>query len=278
LQSVPPHFILDLNFEAKGDQDRSPKLKLREIASELLAMKPVVRELASRISIQLASTEVELFVNQDATLTNIAEVVKGQFAAFDRNKNGYWEKDEVPEMIPGIGVSFAQLDSDSDEKVYEKELAAYLEQRVAVTRAQVRARAADQEDALFTALDTDGDGRLNTREIRLTPTRLKALDQNQDGKIQSDEIPGSMLIGFVRGNPQQDDQLLSPTALTTATVDPALPRWFRGMDANRDGEISPREFFGTKEKFSGIDKDTDGYVTIEEAKAFDAGSGATKGT
>jgi Ca2+-binding EF-hand superfamily protein len=270
LKSVTPHFVLELDFEAKEEKDRSPKLKLRQIASELMAMKPVVRELRSRISIQLPNTEVELFVNQDATLTNVAETVKAQFAAFDRNKNGYWEKDEVPEQIPGVGVSFAQLDSDKDDKVYEKEVAAYLEQRVAVTRAQVRARASDQEDALFTALDTDGDGRLNTREIRLAPSKLKTLDQNQDGKLQSDEIPGSMVIGFIRGNPQQDAQLLSSNALVAPAADASLPRWFRGMDANVDGEISPREFFGTAVKFTSIDKDADGYITIEEGKAFDA--------
>lgn len=270
LAEVPPHLILEVDFDRKSDDQPGPQLKLREIASELLALKPTIREMPSRISIQLSTTEIELFVSQDQALANVVQAAKSQFAAFDRDKNNYLEKAEVPEQVPGMDVQFEALDRDSDGKVYEADLITYLEQRSAVARAQVRARAADQEDALFTALDTDGDGRLNTREIRLCPSHLKSFDRNGDQQIQSDEIPGSMVVGLVRGNPQLDDQLFaSPAGMTQPSIEKAS-RWFRGMDANSDGEISRREFFGTQDKFEKLDADHDGYVSLEEAAAFDA--------
>jgi Ca2+-binding EF-hand superfamily protein len=131
----------------------------------------------------------------------------------------------------------------------------------------VRARAADQEDALFTALDADGDGRLNAREMRQAPAQIRAFDRNGDGKVHADEIPGSMIIAFVRGNPQQDNQLFTAPGREPIARDESLPRWFRGMDSNRDGEVSRREFFGTAEAFAKFDQDHDGFLSLQEARA-----------
>ena len=48
------------------------------------------------------------------------------------------------------------------------------------------------------------------------------------------------------------------------------PAWFRKMDVNGDGDVSRREFLGSKEDFDRIDTDHDGIITLEEAEAFDA--------
>ena len=36
------------------------------------------------------------------------------------------------------------------------------------------------------------------------------------------------------------------------------------MDANGDGEISPREFLGTKSQFDAMDANGDGLLDVEE--------------
>ena len=37
------------------------------------------------------------------------------------------------------------------------------------------------------------------------------------------------------------------------------------MDANDDGEISPREFLGKRTQFQQLDQDNDGFVEVGEA-------------
>ena len=103
--------------------------------------------------------------------------------------------------------------------------------------------------------------------MRESPALLKQMDRNADGKLQSHEIPGSMVAGFVRGNSQQDDQLFSAPAIVATPVDKSLVRWFRGMDANSDGEISRREFFGNSDQFQRLDTNGDGYIQRAEADA-----------
>jgi Ca2+-binding EF-hand superfamily protein len=272
LLEVPPHLVIEVSYNGASGQDRGPRIKLRHLSSELAVWKPSIRELPTRISLQLPDVELEFFVNEDASLTNTAQAAKAQFMALDRDKNGYLEKSEVPEQIPGTDATFESFDADGDGKVYEADVVAYLDQRNAVTRSQIRARVADQEDALFTALDTDGDGRLITREIRESPARLRALDRNGDGLLQSHEIPGSMVVGFVRGNPQQDAQLFSGPAAAPSPEDKSLPRWFRGMDANADGEISRREFFGDIEQFERLDVNRDGFISREESGDSEPGA------
>src|SRR5260221_14750681 len=45
------------------------------------------------------------------------------------------------------------------------------------------------------------------------------------------------------------------------------PLWFRKMDRNADGDVSPAEFLGTKEQFRRIDRDGDGLIDLAEAEA-----------
>ena len=43
------------------------------------------------------------------------------------------------------------------------------------------------------------------------------------------------------------------------------PAWFRAMDRNGDGVISPREFLGPPEVFRKLDLNGDGVISPEEA-------------
>jgi hypothetical protein len=48
------------------------------------------------------------------------------------------------------------------------------------------------------------------------------------------------------------------------------PAWFLKMDRNRDGDVSPREFIFSKEKFRKLDADGDGLLSADEAVKGDA--------
>ncbi len=208
-------------------------------------------------------SRLSFFVNEDPALSNARQASEAQVSRFDSDGNGYLSEEEFPTGPFGIPAPFEVIDLDGDGQLYAKELAAFSELRQAAYRGQVRARAADRRDAAFAALDVDGDGRLNAREIRRVPSRLEQLDRNQDGRLQSHELPGSMVVGFVRGNPQTDD-LLFTVPPPFAVLQARRPSWFRGMDANADLEVSVREFVGSTNQFMKLDTDGDGFISVHE--------------
>jgi Ca2+-binding EF-hand superfamily protein len=264
LATIKPHLRLRAQFGVKDEKDglRKTSLELEFIDPSIEHLVIAVRRYQKRVSIELSQVEIEFFVNEDPSLSNYEEVAKGQFTNFDTDGNGYLEEDEIPDQLPGLDLPFAGIDDDNDGKVYLEELSKFLELRQRAYRGQVRARAADQEDALFTALDTSGDGRLQTREVNAVPSLLAKMDRNKDGVLKSHEIPGSMAIGFVRGNPAQDNALYVLPIGDVRTED--MPRWFIGMDANQDGEIGALEFLGTADRFALMDKDLDGFISPSE--------------
>jgi hypothetical protein len=62
-----------------------------------------------------------------------------------------------------------------------------------------------------------------------------------------------------------------PVGMNAPAVRPARgPLWFRKMDRNGDGDVSPREFLGSRDDFRRIDTDGDGLISAEEAERYDA--------
>ena len=41
------------------------------------------------------------------------------------------------------------------------------------------------------------------------------------------------------------------------------------MDRNRDGDLSPREFLGSRAQFEKLDKDADGLIDADEAETVE---------
>ena len=50
------------------------------------------------------------------------------------------------------------------------------------------------------------------------------------------------------------------------------------MDRNRDGDVSRREWIGSKEEFDRLDLDHDGLISLEEAEKSEAAKAGGKGT
>jgi Ca2+-binding EF-hand superfamily protein len=273
LAEIEPHIKLDVQFgdwalaerpepEAPAENRRGPRLQLVSLAEELNVDVSSIAEADARIALRLADSELVFFAN-DAAGADYGAQAQAQINMYDANSDGYLVEEELPNGLPGIATSFEALDGDDDDKLYLDELTEYLRQRAGAALTQIRARAADQADALFTALDADNDGRLETRELDRAPELLLALDADGDGIVASSELPGAMAIGFVRGDPQQGDSLFVLPS-SPGEISEGAPAWFRQMDFNGDGEIAAREFLGDLDQFASLDADGDGYLSPAE--------------
>ena len=182
---------------------------------------------------------------------------------FDGDNNGYLEKDELQ---GGLTQQFELWDANNDGKVFKKEIESALELMQAPQRTQVRASVSKDGSPLFKAMDRSGDNRLSLREMKTAHERLKEFDVDSDGLITNDEIPVAMTVTFggglsgyryfVAGASRQQPR---------PTVD--APDWFLRMDRNGDGDVTLKEFPGTKADFENLDTNKDGFVEPAEAKA-----------
>ena len=264
IATVPAHIVLAVQY-GEGGSDPAPTIKFTSLHADVESQIVSCYHYPQRCSLELAKAEIEFFVNEDPSLTQSQQQSESQLKMFDSDENGYLDADEFPNNRLGADAPFEAIDSNGDGMLYVEELVQYFDLRQAAFRGQVRARTADQPDTMFTALDTDGDGLLKAREIHEATSRLRRLDRNNDRHLQSHEIPGSMVVGFVRGNPQSDGFLqVVPTAVRSNPNGADTPKWFQGMDSNGDGEISSREFIGEPTLFAAFDRDADGFLTVGE--------------
>jgi Ca2+-binding EF-hand superfamily protein len=195
-----------------------------------------------------------------------------QFRAADVQKRGYVQlKDVQQPQYQLLRTSFDFLDADEDGKVTEKEITAFADLLAGSSRSFVTFTVNDQGRALFELLDTNRDGSLGRRELRMIASRLAVLDKNKDGFITPNEIPRHFQLTVQQGG--NLNAQFAPAPVVAGPVRYATPTrgplWFRKMDLNGDGDVSRREFLGTREDFDRIDTDGDGLIDADEAERAD---------
>jgi len=155
-------------------------------------------------------------------------------AEYDRDKDGYLTKDEMPDWLH---YNFARLDTNKDGKISKEELTkgmAYLQQR---------RRASDMVIVLVEMSDCD---ECCAEELQVAYDFLHKLDKNKDGKLDADEIKAGRERIF-------SDRVAS---------------FIKRLDADKDGKISKKEARGLlKEHFDQLDKNKDGFLDKDELLA-----------
>ncbi len=208
-----------------------------------------------------------------------------QFQMVDKDDKRYITREQLADgMNPVLYQAFPVIDHDGDGRMTEEELRAWVALGTESAGCVPTVSVADNGRALFELLDANNDGRLTLREMRGAWARLAPYDHDGAGSISRDEIPQQFQLTVVEAAvdpnsfPQQMAQQQAPIA---QPAQPARiergPLWFRKMDVNGDGDVSPREFLGSLEDFKRIDTDGDGLISVEEAEAFDAMMRAKKG-
>jgi Ca2+-binding EF-hand superfamily protein len=162
-------------------------------------------------------------------------------------------------------------DRNGDGRLTLEELEAFLDLVEQGSRCQAVVLIRDEGRNLFSLLDTNRDGQLDLRELRQAGRLLSAYRRKGQDGISLGDLPRQVEIRFQQGLP---NSLLGPTpaaglgrqgkVMTHST--PRGPLWFRKMDRNKDGYVSPREFLGAPDLFRRLDKDGDGLISVEEAE------------
>jgi Ca2+-binding EF-hand superfamily protein len=203
-----------------------------------------------------------------------------QFLAIDKEDRRFITRQQCADgNNPMMYQAFPIIDADGDGRVTEQEIKAWVALATESIGSVPQISVADNGRALFEMLDVNNDGRLTLRELRGAWARLAPYDRRGEGAVARDEIPQQFQITVVEAgldpNVLQQQQALQPQAQAPAPAPGPMriergPLWFRKMDVNGDGDVSPREFLGSLEDFKRIDTDGDGLISVEEAEAFDA--------
>jgi Ca2+-binding EF-hand superfamily protein len=203
---------------------------------------------------------------------NVRTFYLQQFRTADKDRRGYVTLKEMEKMPIGqsaffLRSVFALADRDEDGKLTEKELTAWADLMGEAIGCTVSVQLSETGRGLFALLDANNDGRLSVRELRTAWDRLKVFDRDGDGRISKKELPRQFQLVLNPGPPNFNAVRPLPTNTPLPTRGPV---WFRKMDRNGDGDVSWREFLGSREDFDRIDTDGDGLISVEEAEKADA--------
>jgi Ca2+-binding EF-hand superfamily protein len=269
---------VDLTLEITLAPEASGRAAVRVDAGGALAKGTQVRRLADG-AVEFAIGQIRLDVVVDdgnAAAEEARRILEQRFKAADASKDGYLDGKELAAIdtagSPLAGLK-AVIDRDSDGKIYLKELMDFADRQQAAARARLVMTTSDQGRAIFGILDLDKDRRLGAREVMRTVDRVMSWDSSGDGRVSADEIPYHFLVRIARSGLAglTGDSVAAGVprllAATPAAGASAGPDWFQKMDRNHDGDVSRREFLGPRAQFDRLDRDNDGLIDPDEAKA-----------
>lgn len=172
-------------------------------------------------------------------------------------------------LEPLLGFPFAAIDRDQDSKASWDELTRVWQQRAEAQNALFRLQVQVDDEPLSMLLDGNGDGTISERELGEAHARLQACYYGDAtmAMLSNDQLPRWARWSLVTRSstaPSRigNGEMVAPVAEKMADH----PAWFVAQDANRDGEVSRREYLGSPQAFSQIDRDGDGFVEPSEIR------------
>ncbi|MEO2031101.1 MAG: hypothetical protein ABGZ35_03345 [Planctomycetaceae bacterium] len=203
------------------------------------------------------------------------------FAVADKDRDNLLSEEEFAEMSSSMGeaqltVDFTRADIDEDDQLSRDELVAWIETDTIAQQSQIEISVKQDGKTLFSLLDRNLDRRLAQRELQEGRAVLEQYDVNDDGQLAESELGTSYVLQIGLGKPawqRQGAQSMNMEMASTDAILPGIeslsgPQWFRRMDRNQDGDLSRREFLGTRSQFDQLDGDGDSLIGADEADAI----------
>ncbi len=294
----PEHLAaaLDINLDGRLDAgelgrftQREPDLELRwnlvaskvslEVISQTIFFRsplayPVQKSAEGYVVLDAGDVQLEIRDNPANPAMAVRPIGQIQFNQLDRDNNGYLDKTELG-RLPFLADSFAAMDRDGDGQIVKVEYDAYFELQNKSAASRVSLEVTDDGQQVLDLLDTNRDGRLTLRELRAAGRLVDTHDSNHDSAIGGSEIPRRLRFELTRGN-NVSNQFARPVVVVNSGIRQPSARggdantgslWFRKMDRNHDGDLSPREFLGPREDFDRLDQNHDGLIDSREAES-----------
>lgn len=189
-----------------------------------------------------------------------------EFRQFDSDSNGYLDNTDLYRP-PLTFVSWLRLaDRDGDGKVTAKEFTDFWELKDTIQGSVTFLQVEDQGHSLFQLLDQNDDGRLGPRELNEARARLLPSDRGR-GFLSRESLPELYRLTIGHGHLPAPAE--SPNLPPVKRLPSRGPLWFRKMDHNGDGDVSRKEWLGSRQQFDKLDLDGDGLISLEEATQAD---------
>jgi Ca2+-binding EF-hand superfamily protein len=225
--------------------------------------KPIGATPAAGLRVGIAGSELDVDSAEgpETNLRGPHEFLRQQFRVADAEGKGSLTGRQAADSDCLAGL-FTLADRDGDGVLTETELDAFLDLHAAGAGCFTVVTLTDCSPGLFGLLDGDGDGRLSLRELATAADRLL---EPQREALTRDDLTRRWQLRLTPGKPAA----ARPAARAEAKAPAARgPEWFRKMDRNGDGYLSPREWLGPIDLFRRLDTDGDGLLSPEEAGAL----------
>ncbi len=231
------------------------------------------KQAGTLVSADLGGATVEMnAINISFQQSDSAKLYRTRFLTSDRDKNGYLDATEYTTLL--LSSPFQDVDANADAMLMRDELTTFVEFDAVAVQTRIELTVSDASKTLFDLLDGNVDRRLTPREIGQGFERLRSIDRNNDQRVAEAELESRYRLTLSLG---RNDLFAGRTSMAMAPTTGRIrtrrdgTAWHQRMDRNQDGDISWREFLGSREQFASLDLDHDGLVDLSEAESKPTG-------